>query len=120
MSDRGRDRATQPVVEEVSVDFTQHTAVTSTLKRTERQRKRENCHHHSQNLKRSQLSDRSRDRAIQLVVVELPVDFTKHTMLSSAHEYEHRDSASETIVIVTHKIWSAVNCPIEVAIVPFS
>ena len=69
-------------------------------------------------LERSQLSDRGRDRAIQLVAVEPTVDFTKHTLLSSAHEHEQRDSANERIVMVTDKVVSAVNCPIEVAIVP--
>ena len=41
-------------------------------------------------------------------------------MPSSAHEHEQRDSANETIVIVTDNCMSAVNCPIEVGIVPFS
>ena len=47
------------------------------------------------------------------------VDFTKHTLLLS-HEHEQRDSANETIVIVTDKYWSAVNCPIKDDIVPIS
>ena len=51
--------------------------------------------------------------------MEASVDLTKHTLLS-AHEHEQRDSANETIVIVTHKYCSAVNCPIEVGIVPLS
>ena len=57
-----------------------------------------------------------------MVAVEVSVDFTKHTLLSSAHEHEHeqRDSANDKIVIVTHKVWSAVNCPIKVEIVPIS
>ena len=62
------------------------------------------------------MSYRGRNRAIQLVGVKVSVDFTKHTRLSSA--YEQRDSANETILIVTHKIWSAVNCPIKDGIVP--
>ena len=66
------------------------------------------------------MSDKGRDRAIQLVVKEVSVDFTKHTLLSSAHEHEQRDSANETIVIVTDNCVSAVNCPIEVEIVPVS
>ena len=41
-------------------------------------------------------------------------------MLLSAHEHEQRDSANETIVIVTDKYWSAVNCPIKDGIVPVS
>ena len=56
--------------------------------------------------------------ATQLVVVETPVDFAQYTLLSSAHEHEQRHSAKETIVIVTDKYWSAVNCPINVGIVP--
>ena len=64
------------------------------------------------------MADKGRDRANQLVVVKKSVDFTKHTLLSSAYEHEQRDSANETIVIVTDKNWSAVNCPIKVEIVP--
>ena len=63
------------------------------------------------------MSDKGRDCAIQLVVAEVSVDFTKHTLLSSAYKHEQRDS---TIVIVTDKNWTAVNCPIEDGIVPFS
>ena len=66
------------------------------------------------------MSDKGRDCATQLVCVEISVDSTKHTLLSSAHEHEQRDSANETIVIVTHKLVSAVNCPIKVVIVPLS
>ena len=131
------------------------------------QRKRVNCNRHSQELERGQLSDKGRDRASQLVVGEISVDFTKHTLLSSAPNerivivtdkycsavnrpikvgivplswlslrylsisqsthscYQHtntnkRDSANETIVIVTDKYCSEVNCPIEVGIVPYS
>ena len=47
------------------------------------------------------MSDRGRDRAIQLVVVDVSVDFTKHTLLSSAHEHEQIDSENDRIVIVT-------------------
>ena len=65
------------------------------------------------------MSDKSRDRATQLVEAEVSVDFTKHTLLLS-HEHEQRDSANETIVIVTDKYWSAVNCPIKDDIVPIS
>ena len=64
------------------------------------------------------MSDKGRDRATQLVDVEITVDFIQHTL--SAHEHGQRDSAHETIVIVTDKYWSAVNCPIKVEIVPFS
>ena len=66
------------------------------------------------------MSDRGRDRANQLVVVESSVDFTKHTPLLLAHEYNQRDSAKERIAIVTDKYWSAVNSPIKVEIVPIS
>ena len=59
-------------------------------------------------------------RAIQLVVVEVSVDFTRHTLLSSANEYEQSKSANEIIVIVTYKLVSAVNCPIKDGIVPLS
>ena len=55
------------------------------------------------------MTDKGRDRALQLVVVESSVDFTMHTLLLSAHEYEQTDSANETIVIVTDKLVSAVN-----------
>ena len=97
-----------------------NTAVISTRTRTERQRKRENRNRHWQLLERSQLSDKGRDRAIQLIVVEAPVDFTKHKLLLLALKHEPRDTANDRIVIVTHKISSAVNCPIEDGIVPFS
>ena len=66
------------------------------------------------------MSDKSRDRASQLVDVEVSVDFTKHTLLSSAHKCEHRDCANERIVIVTDKLLSAVDCPIKVGITPLS
>ena len=66
------------------------------------------------------MSDKGRDRATQLVVVEMPVDFTKHTPLSSAHEHEQRDSANKIIIIVTDKLVSTVNCTIEVGIVPIN
>ena len=66
------------------------------------------------------MSDKGRNRAVQLVAVEVSVDFTKHTMLLSAYEHEQIDSANETIVIVTDNCWSAVNCPIKVEIVPIS
>ena len=66
------------------------------------------------------MSYRGRNRANQLVEAELSVDFTKHTLLSSAHKHKQRDSANERIVIVTDNNWSAVNCPINVEIVPFS
>ena len=66
------------------------------------------------------MSDKGRDRATKLVLVEVSVDFTKHAMLLLALENEQRDSANETIAIVTDKICSAVNCPIEVRIVPLS
>ena len=66
------------------------------------------------------MSDRGRDRANQLVVAEISVDFTKHKLLLLALKHEQRDSANETIVIVTDKYCSAVNCPIKVVIVPLS
>ena len=66
------------------------------------------------------MSDKRWDRSNQLVAEEVSVDFTTHTLLTSAHKHEQRDSANETIVIVTHKYWSAVNCPIKVEIVPIS
>ena len=65
------------------------------------------------------MSDKGRDRAIQLVVAKASVDFTKHTLLLS-HEHEQRDSANERIVIVTDKLLSVVNCPINDEIVPLS
>ena len=43
-----------------------------------------------------------------------------HTLMLSAHEHEQRDCANDRIVIVTHKVWSTVNCPIKVEIVPVS
>ena len=104
----------------LSISQCTNTAVISTQTRTERQRKQENCNRHSQVLERSQLSDKGRDRAIQLIVVESSVDFTMHTLLSSEHEHEQSDSANERIVIVTDNCVSAVNCPIEVEIVPVS
>ena len=120
MTDRCRDRILLIVVE-ISVDFTKHTLQSSAHEHEQdKQRIRENCNRHSQGLERSQLFYRGRDRATQLVVGEVSVDFTKHTMLASAHKHEQRDSANDRIVIVTYKPESAVNCPIKVAIVPFS
>ena len=58
--------------------------------------------------------------ATQLVDVEESVDFTKPAMQLSAHEHGQRDSANKPTVIVTHKVLSAVNCPIEDGIVPLS
>ena len=92
----------------------------STLMSSAHERERDNCNRHSQVLQRSQLSDKGRDRATQSVVVETSVDFTKDTLLFSAHQQKQRDSANKTTVIVTHKVRSAVNCPIEVEIVPLS
>ena len=66
------------------------------------------------------MSYRERDRPIKLVDVEVSVDFTNHTLPSSAQEHEQRDSANERIVFVTDKNWSAVNCAKKVEIVPFS
>ena len=66
------------------------------------------------------MPDKGRDRAFQLDILEVSNDFTKHTLLLLAHKHEHRDSANETIVIVTDKLDSDVNCPIEDGIVPFS
>ena len=66
------------------------------------------------------MSDKGRDRATQLVVVEVSVDFTKHTLLLSANENDQRNSANERIVIDTDKLVRAINCPIEDGIVPFS
>ena len=64
------------------------------------------------------MSDERRDRATQLVDVKVSVDFIQHTL--SAYEHGQRDCANDRIVIVTNKVWSAVNCPIEVGIVPIS
>ena len=66
------------------------------------------------------MSDRGRDRAIQLVAFEASVDFTKRIQLSSADEHEQRDRTNETILIVTHNPMSAVIRPMEVGIVPLS
>ena len=120
MFDRDRDRATELVVLETSVDCTKQTLLLSAHKHEQRQRKRHNCYRHSQKLQRSQLSNKGRDRAIQLVDAEVSVHFTKRTLQLSANEHEQRDGANETIVIVTHKYWSAVNCPIKDEIVPLS
>ena len=97
-----RHIADQLVVAEKSVDFTKHTMVISTQTRTERQR-RENCNCHGQELERSQLFERGRDHATQLVGADVSVDFTKHALLLSSHEHEQRDKTNETIVIVTDK-----------------
>ena len=86
MSNRGRDYATQLVVVELPVDFTKQILLPSAHEQATEQRKRNNCNRHSQDLERSQLSNRGRDYATQLVVVELPVDFTKQILLPSAHE----------------------------------
>ena len=66
------------------------------------------------------MSDKGRDRAVQLVGADISVDFIKHTLLLSASEYKQRDSAKERIFIDTHKVCSAVNCPIDDGIVPIS
>ena len=55
------------------------------------------------------MSDKGRDRAIQLVAFDVSNDFTKHTLLLSEHEHEQRDSTNDRIVIVTDKLVSAVN-----------
>ena len=122
MSDRGRDRAIQLIVVESSVDFAKYITVISTrTKNRETQFKQDNCNRHLQLLERRHLSNRGRDRAVQLVVVELPVDFKKHTLLLSAHEKRtERHSSKVTIIIVTDKLVSTVNCPIDVGIVPLS
>ena len=64
------------------------------------------------------MTNRGRDRATQLVGDEVSVDFTKQSLLFSAHE--HEESANERIIIVTDNSVSAVNCPIKVEIVPVS
>ena len=66
------------------------------------------------------MSNKGRDRSNQLVAEEVSVDFTKCTQLLLAHEHEQRDSANETIEIITDNSLSAVNCPIKVGIVPLS
>ena len=58
--------------------------------------------------------------ATQQVKAEVSIDFKQHTLLSSAHKHEQRDSANKTIVIVTDKYVSADNCPIKVGIVPIN
>ena len=100
--------------------FNKHKLLSSAHEHEHRERKWENYNRHLQLCERSQLSYRGRNRAHQLVVGKESVDFIKHTLLSSAYEQEQRDSATETIEIVAHKICSAVNCPIEVGIVPLS
>ena len=50
------------------------------------------------------MTDKGRDRANQLDGAKASVDFTKHTLLASAHEHKQRDSANERIVIVTTSI----------------
>ena len=50
------------------------------------------------------MSDKSRDRAVQLVAAETSVNFTKHTLPSSAHEHEQRDSENAFVVLqVRHR-----------------
>ena len=66
------------------------------------------------------MSDKGRDRAIKLVVVEASVDFTKHTLLLSAHEHDQERQRKQDNCNRPDKVVSAVNCPIEVGIVPFS
>ena len=53
------------------------------------------------------MSDQGRDRATQLVVEEVSVDFTKHTVLSSAHEHrtaQKRELKSSLTSTVTQSI----------------
>ena len=107
-----RHIATQLVVVEASVDLTKQMLLSAHEHEYRDSAQRGNCNRHSQVLQRSQLSDRGRDRATQLVELEASVHYTKHTLLSSAQEHEQKDSANETIVIVTDKLVSAVNCPI--------
>ena len=52
--------------------------------------------------------------------MDVSVDFTKHKLLSSTSDHEQRDSTNERIAIVTDNCESAVNCPIDVGIVPIS
>ena len=99
MSNKRRDRANQLVVEEVSVDFTKHTKLISAHKHEQKQCKRDNCNRHSQVLKRSQLSNKGRDRAVQLVVVEVSVKFTKHILTLSAHEHEQETAQPLSLVL---------------------
>ena len=89
MSDKGRDCASELVAVEVSVDFTKNTLLSSAHEHEQRHSANETIVIVTQFLERSQLSDKGRNCAIQLVGVETSVDFTKHTLLSSAHEHEH-------------------------------
>ena len=121
MSNRGRDRANQLVVAEVSVDFTKHTMLLLAHEHEQRySANKKNCDRHSQGPECSQLSYRGRNRANQLVAAETSVEFTKHTMLLLAYKHEQERQRKERIVIVTDKLVSAVNCPIKVVIVPLS
>ena len=82
-----------------------HTTVISTQTNTNREtaQTRQYSNRRLQTNERSQLSNKRRDRAIQLVDMKVSVDITKHTLLPSAHEHGQRDSANETIEIVTDK-----------------
>ena len=66
------------------------------------------------------MSNSGRNRASQLVELDVSVEFTKHTLLLSAHERKQIDSANERIVIVTDNCCSVVNWPIKDEIVPLS
>ena len=66
------------------------------------------------------MTDKGRYRARQLVGADVSVD-SQSTHCCYQHKNTNRETAQkETIVIVTDKLVSAVNCPIKVEIVPFS
>ena len=119
MSDRGRDRATQLIGADVSGDVTKQILLPSAHKHEQRD---------SANEKFVIVTDNC------VSAVNCPIKFgivpfswlleRNLLILQSTHcSCQHtntnkRDTAN--VVIVTHKIWSAVNCPIEVEIVPIS
>ena len=49
-----------------------------------------------------------------------PLLISQSTHCFFQHKNTNRETNAERTVIVTHKYWSAVNCPIEDGIVPFS
>ena len=120
MSYRGRDRANQLVLVEVSVDFIQHTL---------------SAHEHGQRDSANEtiiiVTDNCSSAVNCPIKVEivpfswleprfLSISQSTHCCYQHTHKKQQKDSANERIAIVTHKIWSAVNCPIEVGIVPLS
>ena len=119
MTNKRRDRAIQLVEADASVDFT---STHCCYQHTHKKQQRDNA---------NKIIEFVTDNSVSVINCPIEVgivplssltesSLTKQTMRLSAHKHEQRDSENETIVIVTHKVCSAVSCPIKVVIVPVS